>query len=54
MVSEGTFEMKILFYGISSYDKDFLQQGSQSYPNIKIDFIETNLTLYDGRPCPWL
>ena len=42
--------MKILFYGTASYDKDSFNKELKSYPNIKIDFIETN----DGRPCPWL
>lgn len=36
--------MKILFYGTASYDKDSFNKELKSYPNIKIDFIETNLT----------
>ena len=44
MVSERTFEMKILFYGTASYDKVSFNKELKSYPNIKIDFIETNLT----------
>ena len=44
MVSERTFEMKILFYGTASYDKDSFNKELKSYPNIKIDYVETNLT----------
>ena len=36
--------MKILFYGTASYDKDSFTKELKSYPDIKIDFIETNLT----------
>ena len=36
--------MKILFYGTASYDKDSFNKELKSYPNIKIDYVETNLT----------
>ena len=36
--------MKILFYGTASYDKDSFTKELKDYPEIKIDFIETNLT----------
>ncbi len=36
--------MKILFYGTASYDKDSFQKELVDYPEIKIDFTETNLT----------
>lgn len=36
--------MKILFYGTASYDKTSFDKELKSYPNIKIDYVETNLT----------
>ena len=36
--------MKILFYGTASYDRDSFTKELKSYPDVKIDFIETNLT----------
>ena len=36
--------MKILFYGTASYDRDSFTQELKSYPDITIDFTETNLT----------
>ena len=36
--------MKILFYGTASYDKDSFTKELKDYPDVKIDFTETNLT----------
>ncbi|WP_455138148.1 2-hydroxyacid dehydrogenase [Thermophilibacter sp.] len=36
--------MNILFYGTASYDKVSFQKELADYPEIKIDFTETNLT----------
>ncbi len=36
--------MNILFYGAASYDRDSFTKELSDYPEIKIDFIETNLT----------
>lgn len=36
--------MKILFFGTASYDKDSFTKELAAYPDIKIDFTETNLT----------
>lgn len=36
--------MKILFYGTASYDKDSFTKELPDYPDVQIDFIETNLT----------
>ena len=36
--------MKILFYGTESYDRDSFTKELKSYPDITIDFTETNLT----------
>lgn len=36
--------MNILFYGAASYDRDSFTRELSDYPEIKIDFIETNLT----------
>ena len=35
--------MKILFYGTASYDKDSFEKALVKYPDVKIDFTETNL-----------
>ena len=36
--------MKILFYGTASYDRDSFTRELKGYPDLKVDFIETNLT----------
>ena len=36
--------MKILFYGARDYDKDSFNAEMKDYPNVKIDYVETNLT----------
>ena len=36
--------MNILFFGTASYDKASFTKELASYPEIKIDFTETNLT----------
>ena len=36
--------MKILFYGAQSYDKDSFNLELPKYPDISIDYIESNLT----------
>ena len=36
--------MKILFYGARDYDKDSFNAELKDYPNVKIDYVETNLT----------
>ena len=36
--------MKILFYGTASYDKVSFTKELKNYPDIKIDFIDSNLT----------
>ena len=36
--------MNILFYGTASYDRDSFTKELKDYPEIKIDFTETNLT----------
>ena len=36
--------MNILFYGTASYDKASFQKELADYPDIRIDFIESNLT----------
>ncbi len=36
--------MKILFYGTASYDRDSFTKELKDYPDVKIDFTETNLT----------
>ena len=36
--------MKILFFGTASYDKDSFSKELVNYPDLKIDFTETNLT----------
>ncbi len=36
--------MKILFYGARDYDKDSFNTELKDYPNVKIDYVETNLT----------
>ena len=36
--------MNILFYGAASYDRDSFTRELSDYPEIKIDFIDTNLT----------
>ena len=36
--------MNILFYGTASYDKASFTKELADYPEIKIDFTETNLT----------
>ncbi|WP_321970566.1 2-hydroxyacid dehydrogenase [Paratractidigestivibacter sp.] len=36
--------MKILFYGTASYDEDSFTKELKDYPEISIDFIESNLT----------
>lgn len=35
--------MKILFYGTASYDRDSFTKELKDYPDVQIDFIETNL-----------
>ena len=36
--------MKILFYGTASYDKDSFSRELPDYPDLQVDFTETNLT----------
>ncbi len=36
--------MKILFFGTASYDKDSFSRELVDYPDLQVDFIETNLT----------
>ena len=36
--------MKILFYGAQSYDKDSFNLELPKYPDVSIDYIESNLT----------
>ena len=36
--------MKILFYGAQSYDKDSCNLELPKYPDVSIDYIESNLT----------
>ncbi len=41
---KGNSTMKILFYGTASYDKESFTKELKDYPEIKVDFIESNLT----------
>ena len=36
--------MRILFFGTASYDKESFEKELPDYPDVKIDFTETNLT----------
>lgn len=36
--------MKVLFYGTASYDRESFERELPDFPDVKIDFIETNLT----------
>ena len=36
--------MKILVYGTKSYDRDSFERELPKYPELKVDFTETNLT----------
>lgn len=36
--------MKILFYGTTSYDRDSFEKELKDFPEVKVEFTETNLT----------
>ena len=36
--------MKVLFYETKSYDRDSFSEALPKFPNVKVDFIDANLS----------